>query len=269
MPQLLTDEQVRTFFEQGFVRIDQLFSPQEMAELEAACDRVYDQAETLLASGVVGGERGTQPVSNGSRFTFEPDAGRYEVRHVAWCGGCEPVFDRVGQDERLLKITGDLLGCAEVSQQINQVHYKKPGTAVKFDWHQDAQHRGIHRGAFTDVLGNGSYVQIAVAIDDVKPDSGPLGFIPRSNQHGFLGSLYDADGKYICEKAPEKDAVYPLLKRGDAVAFGSYTIHGSSANTGTTARRTFINGFCAPGADQKVHGLPGVGRMLKIPVPVG
>ena len=261
---ILNQKQIDAFHEQGFVRIDGLFDDQEMQQLERACDQVYDKARKLVESGTADADRNTV-VSDGARFSFQSGGDGMAVRHVAWCGQAEPIFDRFGQDEKLLRIVGELLGCDEVSQLINQVHYKKPGTGVKFDWHQDSEHRGIHTGQFEDVLGNGSYVQIAVAIDDVEADSGPLGFIPRSNQHKFLGKLYNDQGEFCCDKVDESDEVYPLLKRGDAVAFGSYTIHGSRANTGKSARRTFINGFAAPGADKKKPSLPGEGRILKIP----
>ena len=269
MSQILTSSQIAEFHGQGFVRIDGLFSEAEIAELEGACDRVHAIAEQLVAEKQVGGEQGNSPVRDGSRFTFQADGDSFAVRHVAWCGQCEPVFDRFGRDARLLRITGELLGCDQATQLINQIHYKKPGTAVKFDWHQDAAHRGIHKGGFKDVAGNGSYVQIAVAIDPVAADAGPLGFIPGSNRHGFLGPLYDEQGKLTCDKIDPNDAVYPLLNRGDAVAFGSYTVHGSEANTGRQGRRTFINGFAYPGADLKQPRLPGEGRLLDIPQEAG
>ena len=261
---ILSAQQVKDFFELGYTRIDGLYGEAEMQQMEQACDSVYQQAESLIERDEVTRET-LNPKHDGSRFTFEPDADGYALRHVAWCGQCEPIFDRFGRDEKLLSVVGDLLGCQQVNQLINQIHYKKPGTAVKFDWHQDCQHRGIASGKFTDVLGNGSYVQIAVAVDDVAADSGPLGFLPRSNQHGFLGALYNEAGEFGCAKVSLEDAHYPLLRRGDAVAFGSYTIHGSEANTGKRARRTFINGFAAPGADKKVPSLGGEGRLLDIP----
>ena len=262
MPErILTPQQVEAFFHDGFVRIDGLYDAAEMQELEKACDAVYAQAESLLANGRVTPES-KNPMHDGSSFTFEPDGGSYALRHVAWCGQCEPIFDRYGQDDKLRRIVGELLNCDQANQLINQIHYKKPGTAVKFDWHQDCEHRGIHKDLFDDVLGNGSYVQIAVAIDDVTADSGPLGFIRGSNQHGYLGPLYNQAGEFDCDRVDLRDAVYPLLRRGDAVAFGSYTIHGSEANTGKTSRRTFINGFAAPGADKKKPRYQGEGRLL-------
>src|SRR5690606_18116224 len=137
-------------------------------------------------------------------------------------------------------------------QLINQAHFKKPGTGVAFDWHQDSTHRGIDRGGFVDVNGRGSYVQIALALDDVTAESGPLSFIPGSHRAGHLG-LTPAD---VGVRFDPSTAVRPLLKRGDAVAFSPYVIHGSEPNRSTTPRRTFINGFAYPGANQRPPGLP-------------
>lgn len=143
---ILTDQQTKDFHEQGFVRIDGLFTGAEIDEMEGACGRVYDHARRLVEAGDVGRDGKSSVTDEGGRFTYQPDEEGYSVRHVAWCGNVEPVFDRFGRDPRLLQVTGELLGCDEVAQLINQVHYRKPGSAVAFDWHQDSQHRGIHKG---------------------------------------------------------------------------------------------------------------------------
>lgn len=261
MSKFLTDEQFNQFYEQGFVRINNVFTPEEMDAIEGACDRVYGLAEKIATSGEANAEK-AQVIHDGSKFTYQFTDDDWAIRHVAMCGQCEPVFDQYGKDQRLLQIAGELLQVEQVEQQINQIHYKKPGTAVAFKWHQDAQHRGIARGVWEDVDGKGSYVQIALAIDDVTEKTGPLGFVPGSNKHGFLGALYDENGNYSCDKVNLDDAVFPLLKRGDVAAFGSYTVHGSMPNVGETFRRTFINGFAYPGASKKEHRLQGEGRTL-------
>lgn len=262
MTRMLTDEQVAQFHEQGFLRIDNVFAPEEMDALNGACDRVYSNAERLVADDVVNAQS-LSTVYEGSKFTYQFNDEDWAIRHVAMCGQCEPVFDAYGQDQRLLQVAGELLKIDRVEQQINQIHYKKPGSAVAFKWHQDAQHRGIARGTWEDMDGKGSYVQIAIAIDDVTESSGPLGFVPGSNQHGFLGQLYDDADHFICDKVNLDEAVFPLLKRGDIVAFGSYTVHGSKPNIGETFRRTFINGFAYPGASKKTTRLQGEGRTLQ------
>lgn len=263
MTRMLTDEQFAQFHEQGFLRIDSVFTPEEMDELDGACDRVYNIAEQLVADNTVNAQK-PQSIYEGSKFTYQFQGDDWAVRHVAMCGQCEPIFDQYGKDQRLVQIAGELLQIDRVEQQINQIHYKKPGSAVAFKWHQDAQHRGIERGTWDDIDGKGSYIQIAIAIDDVTNESGPLGFVPGSNQHGYLGALYDGDD-FICDKVDLSEAVFPLLKRGDIVAFGSYTVHGSKSNVGDTFRRTFINGFAYPGASKKDPSkrLSGEGRTLQ------
>lgn len=264
MSKMLTDEQYAQFHEQGFVRINNVFHDDEIGELQSACDNVHGLAKQLVTDGVASAEKASA-IHEGSKFTYQFGKDDWAIRHVAMCGQCEAVFDRYGQDPRLLKIAGELLKIERVEQQINQIHYKKPSSGIAFKWHQDAQHRGIARGLWEDVAGNGSYVQIAIAIDDVTPESGPLGFIPKSNQFGFLGELYDEDGNFICNKVNLEDAVFPLLKRGDVAAFGSLTVHGSKPNLGATSRRTFINGFAYPGASKRdpATRLPGEGRTLE------
>ena len=247
----VTQEMVDTFYEQGFVRINQVFTPQEMDEIDAAFERLYATAEKIAQP-----REGAHVSHGGSKFTYGKD--NDYVRHIAYCGNVEPVLLKFGRDERLLAIASAILGSREVDQLINQAHYKRPGSGVAFDWHQDIMHRGITRGAFQDVDGKGSYVQIALAVDDATENNGPLEFIPGSNKLGFLG---EKPG----EKADTTGRVAPLIKRGDVAAFGPYTIHGSVANLSDKSRRVFINGFAYPGANLRTFDFPHAGERLTCP----
>jgi ectoine hydroxylase-related dioxygenase (phytanoyl-CoA dioxygenase family) len=241
-----------TFDRDGFVRIDQVFTPAEMDELTQAFEQLHDMADEL---GKTRGEN-AHVVAHGSRFTYSP-AGH--VRHIAHCGNAMPALRKFGRDPRLLQIAALLLGSDEMDQLINQAHYKRSGSAVTFDWHQDSQHRGMDDGLFEDVNGRGSYVQIAIAIDDATPDNGPLQFIPGLQHLGHLGRDLE---KHLDESRKSRK-VAPLLKRGDIVAFGPYTPHGSEANTSDQSRRVFINGFAYPGANKRDYGLPNAGERLR------
>jgi ectoine hydroxylase-related dioxygenase (phytanoyl-CoA dioxygenase family) len=256
----LTEPQIAAFERDGFVRVDQVFTPDEMDLIDAAMERVHDLGESLIRQGRISPGQGSA-TAQGSRFTFAlSDAGLpVAIRHVSWCGGCEPVLDAFGRDARLLSIAADLLGADEADQLINQAHYKRPGSGISFAWHQDSRHRGAGRGGFVDVNGRGSYVQIALAVDDMTPDNGPLSFIPGSHRMGHI----DDDG-IPADRLDESRAVSPLLRRGDAAAFGPYTIHGSGPNLSAHPRRVFINGFAFPGANRKDYGLPGAGRRLML-----
>jgi ectoine hydroxylase-related dioxygenase (phytanoyl-CoA dioxygenase family) len=106
--------------------------------------------------------------------------------------------------------------------------------------------------------GRGSYVQIALAIDDATEVNGPLSFIPNTGDAGIMGVPLDES------RFDETTAVAPLLKRGDVALFGPYTVHGSRANMSDKARRVFINGFAHPDANKRDFGDSPVGRFLEI-----
>jgi ectoine hydroxylase-related dioxygenase (phytanoyl-CoA dioxygenase family) len=264
----VTSEQIREFVDDGFVKFNQVFSADEVDAIAAAFDRVHAMAEELAASGRVDRE-GQTIIHNGAKFTFQREAADgWSVRHIAWCGAANETLDRFGRDRRLLAIAAGLLDSPSMHQLINQAHYKKPGTSVAFAWHQDSTFRGIGTGEFDDINGRGSYVQTVIAVDAATPENGPLQFIPGSSRLGHLDLQADYDAGGLENDGQPFDvstAVTPLLKRGDVVAFGPYTIHGSGANRSNQWRRAFINGFAYPGANHKPPYVPDVGRELTMP----
>ncbi len=246
---LVSPEMVAAFYEQGFTHVPQVFTPAEMDEMDAAIERLHAAAEQAALQP----REGNSADLNGSRITY--GAGNNFVRHIAFCGNAEPVLLKYGRDPRILEIAAAILESKAFDHLINQVHYKRPGSAVAFDWHQDSTHRSIDAGGFKDVDGRGSYVQILLAIDDSTPENGPLEFIPGSNKLGHLGAA-------LKEKVDFSTRLAPMLKRGDIVAFGPFTVHGSEANLSKKSRRVFINGFAYPGANQRSYYLPNSGQRL-------
>jgi len=247
---LVSPKQVEEFYTQGFTYIPQVFTPAEMDEMDAAAEALHAAAEEQALKP----RTGEQVDYKGSKITYGKN--NNFIRHIAYCGNAEPVMLKYGRDPRILEIAATILESKQFDHMINQVHYKRPGSAVAFDWHQDSQHRGIDGGGFKDVDGRGSYVQILLAIDDSTPENGPLEFIPGSNKLGHLG------GGDLSTKVDMSGRIAPPLKRGDIVAFGPYTIHGSEANLSNKSRRVFINGFAYPGANQRTFNYPNVGQRL-------
>lgn len=244
---VLTPEQIEQFHTVGFLRVNQVFTPAEMDEIDAAVEEAHALAMDLAREHNLPGSDQSAVEHMGSRTTYKvgPTLEETSVRHISYVGGMSEVLSRYGKDPRLLALATPLLGSSRMQQLINQVHYKKPGTGITFDWHQDATHRGLNRGMFEDINGKGSYVQIALAIDDMTDDNGPLQFIPNTGQLGHKGPPLPPDA------IDPSTAVAPMLKRGDVSLFGPYTIHGSTANLSNKARRVFINGYAYPDANKK------------------
>jgi ectoine hydroxylase-related dioxygenase (phytanoyl-CoA dioxygenase family) len=250
----LSDDQIRTFFDDGFVVIPDLFSPDEVARMRMAFDRLERTAAKLDAPAMV---RGTQ-------FVVERLAGserRVRIHRIVWCGAAEPVLSEFGRDPRLVSIAACLLGSDTMSQLINQAHFKLPGDGVQFPWHQDSSHRRYGTAEWRDINGRGSYVQSMTAIDDVTAENGPVEFVRGSARLGHLE--FPSDGS-LPAALDSSQVQTPTLGAGGVIVFGPYTVHRSLPNASTRPRRAFMNGFAYPGANSRVYPGDGAGRIVTL-----
>ncbi len=244
---------VETFKNDGFVVVRNLFSTAEVAEIRQAFERLQHTAENLAGTST----------HNGSDFVIDKEADRTRIHRVVWCGAAESVLSIFGKDPRIVGLAATLLGSPVLDQLINQAHFKMPGDNVAFPWHQDSRHRRYGTPLWTDVNGSGSFVEIAMAIDPVTRENGPLHFIPGSHR---LGHIEPAPGTKDLPAGSFDPSlkVTPELQPGDVVAFGPYMIHGSEANQSDSSRRMFLNGFSVPGANRRVYPGEGSGRRVYV-----
>lgn len=250
----LSDEQLRSYVEDGFLIVPDVFSSAEVGLMRAAFERLQKQAERL---------RETQLV-DGSQFVVESVINGVEsvrIHRVVWCGSAQPVLSSFGQDPRLVSMALQILGSNRADQLINQAHLKLPGDSVEFPWHQDSRHRRYGTDLWRDVNGRGSFVETATAVDPMTSDNGPLIFIKGSNRLGHLP--VDPETKAIPEEALQSGPeVVVTLEPGSVALFGPYVIHGSGPNQSDKPRRLFLNGFASPGANSRVYPGDGAGRRV-------
>lgn len=249
---MLTEAQLSEFWAQGFLVLRATFGAAEVAAMDAAFRRLEARAQLLHAPGVV----------EGALFVVERrPAAPLRIERIVWCGAAEPDLARIGRSAKLTRPVAELLGGPEMDQLINQAHIKNPGDGVSFHFHQDSYHRRYGTELFTDVNGRGSFVQALTAVDAMTPENGGLWVVPASH---LAGHIPTTDGR-LPDDTFDRAAALPLeLAPGDTVLFGPFTVHGSGQNTGATARRVFINGFCCPGANRREY--PGAGRGLRVSV---
>ncbi len=240
-----SEKQIRDFYEKGYFVIKGLFSKEDVQTFSDAFDRLQEEAKKFDETTI---HRGSQFVVQGSR-----------IDRIVWMGGAEPVLLTAGEDPRMLTVVSQILNHTEFHQLICQGHYKLPGDTVKFDWHQDCQHRGIGTADWNDIDGKGSYVQTMMAIDEVTMENGPVSFVPTPASAGYLG----LDRSLAPEKLFDIDSGVPcLMQPGDVAFFSPYSVHGSQPNNSTGRRRVFINGFALIGANKKQYPGEGSGRMV-------
>ena len=263
---MLSEEQERAFFHQGFVVLRSLFSADEVKGAREAFERLYTRAQALRTTGE----------HDGSLFVLDaPPTGDVVVKRIVWAGGAEPVLLRLSEDRRLVDPALHLLGTPHCEQLLCQAHFKMPHDGVSFDWHQDIQHRDKGPGTWQDVNGRGSYVQTILLIDDMRADNGPLQFLPPDAvQLDARGRLPVGDDDYGADYGSQMGsrsgglsidasrAITVTGHGGDVLLFGPHAVHGSLPNTSTSSRRVLINGYAAPGANGRVYPGRGSGRTL-------
>ena len=245
-----TPDEIDAFHARGFFVRSDVFTRTEVQAMRRAFARLERAAHHLAAPTL---HRGAYFVVH--RLAAE----RTRIDRIVWCGGAERALLDVGSDPRLLALASGLLGSAEMSQLINQAHFKLPGDGVAFPWHQDSTHRRYGTPEWKDVNGRGSYVQIIIALDDVTEENGPLEFIPGSCRRGHLGLK---EGELPTDIDPAT-AVAATMRAGSLLVFGPYAIHRSLPNRSRVPRRVFINGYAYPGANARVYPGEGAGRTLR------
>ena len=254
----LTEDEIRAFFDVGWVVRRALFRADEVARMRACFDELERIANELPETGL----------HRGSYFVLAEKNGTRVINRVVWAGGCQRYLLDVGSDARLTVPCAQLLDSDAMDHLLNQAHFKRPRDGVTFAWHQDIQHRDKGNGTWTDVNGRGSFVQTIIALDEMTPDSGPLKFMPGSAKWGRVELADEAehDGAVAITPAPfrEKDVVTIAARPGDALFFGPYTAHASFENTSDRYRRILINGYACPGANRRVYPGDGAGRRLTV-----
>lgn len=240
-PTYPTDQEIRSFYEDGLIVLRSVFDPREVRRMAAGFQRLGCEAAKLTLQGLDGAVD-----HRGASFVLDQRA----IRRVVWCSAADPVLDRFGEDRRLTELAAALLGVPDMDHLISQAHFKLPGDGVAFPFHQDSAHRRYGTDEWTDVTGRGSYVQTLVALDEMTDDNGPMLWIPRSCQAGHLPPT---PGRRVlpADLVDESAARALNMQPGDVAAFGPYTIHGSRPNTSQGPRRVFINGFAAAGANHR------------------
>lgn len=245
---MLSQEQIDSFHENGFLRIPQVYSEDEINEMSESLDRLIEDW-ALTSPGWSGPWRDVyldEEVEKQVTLTAMHDLHLYSD---AWM--------RAVTNPKLATALSQLLE-SSVELHHTTMHIKPPQTGHPFPMHQDSPFYEHSDGRFLDTL---------VHLDDTFHENGEIRFLAGSHKRGKLPHiLQNADGTACSphlntDEYKLEDTVPVPAKRGDVVVFHIYCIHGSYINQTADPRRMVRMGYRDPHNDQlagQSNGRPGL-----------
>ena len=236
---MLSPEQIEFFNERGYVRIPQVYTPEEVAAMRSELDQlIEDWATTNM--GWTGPWRQVYMNAETERRAMLTHLHDLHFYSEAWC--------RAVTNPRLAAAMSALLG-PNVELHHTTLHVKPPETGMPFPLHQDSpfyQHEGF------------GYVDAIIHLDDTNDENGGLRFIPGSHKDGHIEHVTEVDGKPVTPHLPTDtwnlDATEGCdAEAGDVIAFSIYSVHGSYVNRTDRWRRLVRVGYRDP-ANKQIAG---------------
>jgi ectoine hydroxylase-related dioxygenase (phytanoyl-CoA dioxygenase family) len=225
---------IDSFRQQGAVVIRGLFTPQEVAMVEAGIERNLAEPGPMFLVA-----------------SSDDDPGRFVEDFCNWQRIEE--FRRIAFESKAADVAAALMGSSTVRLFHDHMLVKEPGTRQHTPWHQDQPYYNV------DGQMNCS---MWMPVDPVAPES-TLEFLAGSHHMGWLmpRSFMTEEAKWFPEGTmseipdieADRDAFDILawgLEPGDVVFFHMLTIHHAYGVPGTRRRRAFSLRFLG---DDMVH----------------
>ena len=214
----LTDKQIATFDEDGYLLFSELFSEEEVGTLNAEVPGLYKQQR----------KENVREKSGEVRTNFA--AHLYNL-----------TFAKLARHPRLVEPVMQILN-EQVYMHQFKINGKAAFTGDVWQWHQD-----FATWHNDDGMPDARAMNIAIFLDEVNEFNGPLMFIPGSHKKGVLGAFHDTATTSYPLWCCDEDTVKKLIERGGIVApkgkagtvlvFHGCMVHSSSSNLSPWSRR--------------------------------
>ena len=234
---MITQSQIDFFNENGFLRLEQVFSPTEMEVLSRDLMQVMETHANWHSAwrGPWRKEYMEEEVNQKAQLVSI-----HELQHYSASWMRALTNPDLGAD------IAALLGSEAVEIHHNTLHAKGPSAGAPFPMHQDIPFYPHENGRYIDALFH---------IDDADEESGCIKFLAGSHKLGPLPHITgpDTEPHLPTDRYRLEDAVSVPAKAGDVVLFHLWTVHGSAVNRAGRWRRLVRVGFRDP-LNQQVAG---------------
>ena len=228
----LSDEQIQRYQSDGFLVIEQLLEPDELARWREVVVTATDEMDRASKAAGANSDA-TADMAPAARAHMEGMRSQF-TRYSNVARADAKVRDLIDDDD-LKTMVRTLIGTAQASYAGDQAMYKEPWALPTF-FHYDASAPG-----WKDVDGTKA-LTLWVALEDATVENGCLVYVPGSHLlHDVTPTPGDQVGR-IFERNPglaDLGTVACPVPAGGAVMHNGNTVHGSAANVTNSARMAF------------------------------
>jgi len=218
----ITEEQARSFNEQGFFALEDAIDRESVARAIAEIDPREAKMEEFVRAQP--GKRLMISEADGISFTI------HLVRRSQF-------LREFSASQVFADLCHDLIG-PDVRLYWDQAVYKKPEYPKHFPWHQDNGYTFIEPQA---------YLTCWIALTDATLDNGCPWVIPGGHLRGTLKHRASETG-YVCREDDGVEATAVPVRTGGIVVFSSLTPHRTGPNLTHDVRKTYILQYALDGA---------------------
>ncbi|XP_058803129.1 phytanoyl-CoA dioxygenase, peroxisomal-like [Phymastichus coffea] len=225
----LTVEQKKFWDENGFIKLSDVFSNEELDEISKEYDDLFERKQKEDAGGLEAAWKGDDMKRAARNISYTVKSIHNLQMHSA-------VFTRLLLQRRLLDAMEDIVG-PNVLLHHTKAHIKPPEKGAPYLMHQDYPYFPFKKHSMCAVF---------VHLDDTSPENGGLCVYPGSHKLGPLPEreLIDEHGekyRYVDpERFPISGATPLTARRGDIIVFSYLLLHGSYLNLSDRPRRMFL-----------------------------
>lgn len=253
----VNDEQVETFWRDGFVCLRQAISGEWIERMRAAVERWLASPECIDYTEF--GESMAQQAGLDVMLDDGERGGRFYSGLDHWTSDAD--FSDFARCSPLPGLVAALLKSAKLNLYEDSVLVKEPGAIEKTAFHQDM--------SYFHVEGH-QVCTTWVPLDPVREDTGALSFIPGSHlwkkkyRPNFFTSellMPDTEGEAVPDfhkRERSREAVSFDMEPGDITVHHARTIHGAGGNRSQSVRRRAISvRYCGDDARYRLRrGVP-------------
>ena len=221
MARLISNEEVQSFHQDGYVIVPGFFN-------KAETDKLYS-----IAIG--------DAVIQQHALDLNDQTGK-KTKLTLWFTPGNDVYSMMLRSNRMVNSVAKLLDSdSPVCHFHTKLMQKEPKVGGAWEWHQDYGYWYKNQFLFPEQL-----VSVMIALTEANKSNGCLQVIRGSHKlgrvnHGFAGEQVGADMVMVDHALKTMEHVYVEIEPGDALFFHSNLLHRSEANTSDRPRWSIIS----------------------------